>query len=176
MASARSLFPPVIELQPASQNLLIGGTASLLVLAAGTRPLCYQWNFNGASLPGATNAVLTLTNAQLGQSGSYSVTVFNSVTNLASGNAVLNVAYSPAPIMVVSTPAAANTIVSLPVAIAANGNENSLEFSLNFDPTLLTYSGVTLGSGAAGASFSDNTNLWAVENWASPSSCLCFDL
>ena len=90
-------FPPVIELQPASQNLLIGGTASLLVLAAGTRPLCYQWNFNGASLPGATNAVLTLTNAQLGQSGSYSVTVFNSVTNLASGNAVLNVAYSPAP-------------------------------------------------------------------------------
>ena len=152
-------FPPVIELQPASQNVSMRGTASFLVSAAGTMPLFYQWNFNGTSLPGATNAVLTLTNVQLSQNGSYSVTVFNSVTNIAGANAALNVVYSPASIMVVGANAAANTIVSLPVAIAANGNENSLEFSLNFDPTLLTYSGVTLGSGAAGASFSDNTNL-----------------
>ena len=47
------------------------------MLVDGTSAISYQWQFNGADLAGATQSTLTLTNAQFGQSGFYSVTVSN---------------------------------------------------------------------------------------------------
>ena len=45
------------------------------------------------------------------------------------------------------------------VEIDAQGNENGISFSLNFDPTLLTYVSTALGSGApAGTTKFENTN------------------
>jgi hypothetical protein len=46
--------------------------------------------------------------------------------------------------------------VNVPVALAANGNENGLSFSLNFDTTKLTYVSTALGSGASGANLLTN--------------------
>jgi len=40
----------------------------------------------------------------------------------------------------------------------ANGNENALGFSLNFDPAVLTYASISPGSNAAGATLFVNTN------------------
>lgn len=151
-------YPPVLVSVLASQSVLVHGTTSLLVSAAGTVPLTYQWNWDGTNLPAATNQVLTLANILINQAGSYSVTVSNSVTNITSSNAVVRVTYPTAAVKVVSTNATAGSMVTVPVTLTANGNENLLEFSLNFAPAVLTYAGVSLGSGATGAFLSDDTN------------------
>jgi plastocyanin len=68
---------PTITQQPASVATNQGATVTFTVVATGTPPLGYQWQFNNTNLPGATNAVLTLANVQTSQAGSYSVVVGN---------------------------------------------------------------------------------------------------
>ncbi len=87
------LAPPVIDSQPTNQTVTVGGTALFSVTASGTPPLSYQWSFNGTDLPEATNAMLTLTNAQVSQAGNYSVLVTNLFGSILSSNAVL--AFTP---------------------------------------------------------------------------------
>ncbi len=164
-------YPPVLVFVPASQSVPLHGTANLVVSAAGTVPLSYQWKLNGTNLPGATGPVLTLANLQISQAGSYSVTVSNSVTSITSTNAVVTLIYPTAPIKVVATNAVAGSLVTVPVTLTANGNENSLAFSLNFAPAALTYAGITLGSGAPGVLSLTILILSAPASWASAFSC-----
>jgi hypothetical protein len=89
LASANG--PPIIATQPASQTAVIGGTASFSVLSAGQLPLFYQWEFDGAGLPNATNATLALTDLSINQAGTYAVLVSNSLGWTLSSNAVLSV-------------------------------------------------------------------------------------
>jgi hypothetical protein len=86
---------PVIFSQPTNQTVLIGQSADFIVLAAGTQPLSYQWSFEGAAIPGATNATLSLTNVQSLQAGAYSVGVTNIVGGVTSSNAQLSVNVPP---------------------------------------------------------------------------------
>src|SRR5205085_2070985 len=67
--------PLKITTQPQSQMIMQGQSATFTVAASGTAPLDYQWNFNGAPLAGATNSVLTLTNAQTNAAGNYNAVV-----------------------------------------------------------------------------------------------------
>lgn len=85
------VLPPEILKQPASQTASLGKTVRFRILAAGTAPLRYQWMFDGDALPGATNAILTLLDAQTNQAGIYSVVVTNAGGAIASSNAVLSV-------------------------------------------------------------------------------------
>ena len=89
-------MPPVILAQPTDQTIVVGGTATFTVVADGTPPLGYQWNFNGTNIVGATNAPLTLTNVQFSQAGSYAVLVTNLFGSVLSSNAVLTVNLPPA--------------------------------------------------------------------------------
>jgi hypothetical protein len=82
----------VITVPPASQTVLVGGTATFTVQATGTPPLNYQWETNGANLANATNSALALTNVNTNQGGFYTVTVSNangSVTSSPAGLTVL---------------------------------------------------------------------------------------
>ena len=101
---------PVVAItaQPQSQTNLAGSTVSFSVGAGGAPPLAYQWWFNHALIPGATNAVLTLTNCQAGQSGNYLVTVTAGIFSNAS------VTSSPAALAVYPPPAS-------PAAVLTNG-------------------------------------------------------
>ncbi len=47
---------------------------------------------------------------------------------------------------------------SISISLQSQGNENALGFSLLFDPTSMSYTGATLGSGAAGANLNVNTD------------------
>ena len=69
--------PPLIVTQPQSQTIVAFSSASLSVAASGDGPLRYQWRFNGANLPGATNAMLFLNNLQPQQNGDYACLVHN---------------------------------------------------------------------------------------------------
>ncbi len=82
---------PTFTVQPQTQSMLAGLTASLSALAAGTTPLNYQWYYNGTVIPGAVNETLVLTNIQHSQAGSYTVTVTNSFGTSTSQVAVVSV-------------------------------------------------------------------------------------
>ena len=71
------LTPPKITVQPQSHAAVRGATVELRVSSTGTAPLNYQWNRNGAPIPGATAKSLVLTNVTSGDAAEYSVVVSN---------------------------------------------------------------------------------------------------
>jgi len=85
--------PPSIGIQPKSVAIYEGGTARFTVTAFGTPPLSYQWRHEGMPVSGATTASLMITNAVLGNSGSYDVIVSNLAGTAFSRPAVLNVSW-----------------------------------------------------------------------------------
>jgi hypothetical protein len=88
---------PLILVQPTNQTMAVGATATLAVTAIGLAPLSYQWQMDGTNLTdggqinGAISNVLTISNVQLTNSGSYSVVVTNTAGSVTSSNAVLSV-------------------------------------------------------------------------------------
>ena len=84
-------IPPIISAQPADLTVVAGETSRLAVLAVGTPPFGYQWNFNGSPLADASGASLTWTNVGTNQAGNYSVTVTNLYGSVLSSNASLTV-------------------------------------------------------------------------------------
>jgi hypothetical protein len=87
---------PTITTQPLSQAVTAGTNVTFTIAANGTAPLSYQWRLNGANIPGATSAALTLTGVATNQSGNYSCLVSNIAGTATSSAAVLTV--NPAPV------------------------------------------------------------------------------
>ena len=83
--------PPILGAQAGSQTYLAGTNAALVLVALGSLPMSYQWQYNGTNLPSATNSTLLLTNLQVNQSGSYSVLVSNPFGTAVSSNALVSV-------------------------------------------------------------------------------------
>jgi hypothetical protein len=83
---------PTITTQPASQTVTAGQTATFSVVAAGTAPLSYQWQKNGANISGATSSSYTTPATTSADNGStFQVVVSNSAGNLTSNTATLTV-------------------------------------------------------------------------------------
>jgi hypothetical protein len=83
--------PPVIATQPLDQPAGAGGVAIFTINATGNAPLNYFWLKNGAVLPGATNATLTLTNVATGNLGNYEVVITNSLGSVTSAIVTLTI-------------------------------------------------------------------------------------
>lgn len=89
---------PSITTQPTSQSLAIGATATFSVVAEGTTPLNYQWNWNGMAISGATAATFTIPAAVSSDNQStFSVMVTNQAGSVTSAPATLSVIGSPRP-------------------------------------------------------------------------------
>jgi hypothetical protein len=84
-------FAPTIVLQPTNQTVAPAATVTLTSGVSGSQPLTLQWRFNGTNISGATNASLTITNAQPSKAGNYSLAATNSGGFAISSNAVLKV-------------------------------------------------------------------------------------
>jgi uncharacterized protein YfaP (DUF2135 family) len=93
--SLEVLTPPVIATHPLDLTVAAGESASFSVAVTGSAPFHYQWRLNGVPVPGATNSLLTLFNAQFPQEGTYSVSVSNDVSAVVSSNALLVVNSPP---------------------------------------------------------------------------------
>jgi uncharacterized repeat protein (TIGR03803 family) len=89
------VFPPTITVQPSSQNVMIGSSASFNVSVTGTAPFHYQWRFNGTTLLNATNAAYAIQAVAATNTGNYSVVVTNSSGSATSSNALLTVIIPP---------------------------------------------------------------------------------
>ena len=88
-------FPAAIAAPPQSQAVNQGANVTFSVVGSGTAPLSYQWQFNGASISGATGTSYTLTNVQPAEAGSYSTVVSNAWGTATSAAALLAVNVAP---------------------------------------------------------------------------------
>ena len=88
---------PMIVTQPASQQILLGGSATFTAGAVGQAPLGYQWYFDGAALTdggrisGSTTTNLSIANVQSTDAGSYQLFVSNQWGAVTSSVATLTV-------------------------------------------------------------------------------------
>jgi alpha-tubulin suppressor-like RCC1 family protein len=80
---------PTVTNQPSSQNVLAGATVTFSASAVGTLPLRFQWQFNGADIPGATNPTFVVVSAQPRHVASYRLVVSNDFGSDASAEATL---------------------------------------------------------------------------------------
>jgi uncharacterized repeat protein (TIGR03803 family) len=102
-------FSPFIIQAPVSPVTAVSGdTVVLTVIAGGSAPLTYQWQFNsnnvvnGKNIAGATTPTLTLNNITPAQAGTYFVIVRNSAFQIAIASATVSVI--PRPIISITTP------------------------------------------------------------------------
>jgi len=82
---------PTISQQPVSQTMYAGQPATFNVIAVGGAPYTYQWQHNGADIPGATGSTLTLTSASATDAGTYTVKVTNDAGSVDSAAATITV-------------------------------------------------------------------------------------
>ena len=116
--------PPTIVVQPVSAAVRVGQQVTLSVQAAGTPTPSFQWQRNGANLPGANSAEWVIRSATLNDAGEYRVVVANSngtVTSAPAFVAVLAPEYLPA---ITQQPQGTNLVVGqrLELRVIATGN------------------------------------------------------
>ncbi|EEF60300.1 beta strand repeat-containing protein [Pedosphaera parvula] len=107
---------PSITAQPQNRSVGVGAAVSFAVSATGSPTLFYQWKFNGGNLAGATRSILTLSNVQTTNAGTYAVVVTNAFGLATSTNALLTVT---------SAPPVAPTIVSQPQSLIVTAGQTA---------------------------------------------------
>ena len=88
---------------PQSRDVRLGSVASILpepvTFAAfalgGSPPFNYQWRFNGADIPGATNSSYTLNSVSIANHGVFQVVIADELSSILSDPARLNVLVTP---------------------------------------------------------------------------------
>jgi glucose/arabinose dehydrogenase len=87
--------PPSITAHPSNQTVAPGQTATFSVGATGSTPLSYQWQKNGADIPGANSSTYTTPPVTVSDHGAqYRVVVSNSAGSVTSNSATLTVTAS----------------------------------------------------------------------------------
>jgi hypothetical protein len=89
---------PAIQTQPQSQTVTAGSSVQFSVTASGRPAVTYQWYFGGTAISGATGSSYSLSSAQSGNAGNYTVVVSNVMSSVTSNEATLTVnAVTPPP-------------------------------------------------------------------------------
>jgi len=154
--SVSSTTVPYILTHPESATILLGGTATFDIVAGGSQPRQYQWWHNGAVLSdsgrisGATTPMLTVAKLQPTDSGSYFVVVTNSLGTATSNAATLIALSNPRVIHADEVTADIGGVLSLPLGIQSQGDENGIQCTLTLDPSIFLAPRAILGPDAEG--------------------------
>jgi hypothetical protein len=81
------LTPVYFTLEPVNHTADPGEDVTLTSAAVGSGTVRYQWRFEAAEIPGATNASYTITNASFANHGNYSVVAIDDISSVVSSNA-----------------------------------------------------------------------------------------
>ncbi|HEX5221628.1 MAG TPA: fibronectin type III domain-containing protein, partial [Verrucomicrobiae bacterium] len=171
-----TISAPVITAQPVGTMVYPEGDAEFSVAATGSAPLTYQWRFNGANIPGATNNSYTRFNVQPEDAGHYSVLVANAGGSVISSNALLTLLDSPYVSGVQATPGSHSALISwntmvpadsqvqfeaasveMPSAAAVGSGQSSFGSSSYVEPALTTSHVVLLTGLQPGTRYSYQT-------------------
>jgi sugar lactone lactonase YvrE len=123
-ATLTVLTTPEITTQPAGQTIFEGQNATIAVGVRGAPTLTYVWKkggvtvSNGGVYSGATTAALTLTGAQIGDAGDYTVAITNSYGTATSAVATLAV-YPATPPSITTQPASQTVFEGANVSFSA---------------------------------------------------------
>jgi Bacterial Ig domain len=164
---------PAITAQPLNVAVVVGQMATFTVVAAGSPPLSYQWQRNGANISGATGASYTTPATTLTDNGAaFRVVVSNSVGSVISGAATLTVTVTSnaMPTVAITTPASGDSFTA-PANITVNANASDSDGSIvkveffnggtklgedSSNPYIFAWSGVAAGSYSLTAKATDN--------------------
>ncbi len=137
-ASAAAL--PTINVQPLEQEVAVGQSVTLSVVASGTG-LTYQWLRNTVVIAGATAASYTLSSPQVSDSGSYSARIsgVGGAVTSATGN-----------VSVVPVDAGPIAITARPLSLSVAAGERA-SFSVTAQGSGLTYQWLRDGATLTGA-------------------------
>jgi len=146
--------PPVINQQPVSQSVPLGGSATFTVGTTSNALLFFQWRFNGTNLTdgsnilGSASRTLTITNVTAANAGTYTVVVSNAANVAISDGASLTIT-SSAPV-IISQPVnqAAPQGGAAIFTVAAEGNA-PLTYQWQWDTTNLADGGSIAGSSSS---------------------------
>ena len=120
----KPFLPPMVNQIKVSPGEMV----FLKACPTGELPMSCQWQKNGAALPGATNALLAISNAGLTNAGSYQVVVSNFCGSVTSQVTVLTVMVS-CPVITSFSPT--NGSVGAVIAINGSGFSNANGVKLN---------------------------------------------
>ena len=90
---------PAISTHPVNLTVYAGQTASFAVVATSAAPLSYAWRKLSTPIAGATQSSYSITNAQVGDAGDYSVMITNVAGSVFSNAATLTVNPATAPVI-----------------------------------------------------------------------------
>lgn len=111
-------YSTTITSSPTSQNVAVGSGITLSVTATGPGTLSYQWLKDGVAIGGATSSSYTISNAQISNSGSYTVRI-TSTTGATTTS-------TPAVITVVVASASPGRLINLSVRTGVGTGANAL--------------------------------------------------
>ncbi|GEM_PF-842566 len=107
-----------INVQPApAVNACLGGSLNLLISAAGSTPITYQWTRNNINIAGATAPTLTITPVIAGTAGTYRCVVTNSCGPITSNPATVTTDTTPT---VSATPTTTTSCAGSPLTLSAS--------------------------------------------------------
>jgi glucose/arabinose dehydrogenase len=167
---------PEITSNPSDVTVSAGQPASFQVAASGTAPLGYQWQRNGADIPGATASTYTLATTTVADDGAvFTAVVSNAAGSATSSGATLHVTSNTPPVVTITAPAN-HTLYSAGDTIAYTGAASDPEdgalppsaFTWQIDfhhdthlhPFLPATSGSTGGSFTVPDTGETATNVW----------------
>ncbi len=144
--------PPVITVQPQSQDVPLLGIVTFSVTASSGTTMTYQWFKDGVAIAAATSSSYTILTLLGSDSGTFAVKVTNAGGSVMSANAYLNIV--PPPTITAQPQSQAVTQgqnVSFSVVVSGSG---SISYQWYFN-------GASLGGAAKGPAYSVNNVLTA---------------
>jgi endonuclease/exonuclease/phosphatase family metal-dependent hydrolase len=135
--------PPGIIAPPQSQTVTEDSTATFTVMASGTPPLSYQWQYNGTNVADATTSVLSLPGVTTNQASDYTVSVTNAFG--ATNTAAATLAVGPAPPTITANPVSQTALEGSTVAFTVTAaGRPPLSYQWQFNGTNLAGATTTL--------------------------------
>ncbi len=127
---------PLIVTQPQSQTVMNGSQVTFDVIAQSRVALSYQWQKDGAALPGATDSSLALIGVSTNDQGTYRVVVTNSYGSIVSAGASLTVNTTLTPPSITTQPSSQTVTLggSTMFTVTATGTQ-PLDYQWSFNGT-----------------------------------------